>query len=96
MAWVAIWASSMAVRAGDSHPLLLRTSTQAWIRRIAFERVCIHVCGMNVCGGEREREGGRGEGGGEREGGREGGREQKMESLDYLPLSRDLIKRKPL
>lgn len=35
MAWVAIWASSMAARAGLSHPLLERTSTQAWMSRMA-------------------------------------------------------------
>lgn len=35
MAWVTIWASSMAARAGLSQPLLDSTSTQAWIRRIA-------------------------------------------------------------
>ena len=37
MACVTIWANSMAVRAGESQPLLLRTSTQAWIRRIAWK-----------------------------------------------------------
>ena len=36
MACVTIWANSMAVRAGESQPLLLKTSTQAWIRRIAW------------------------------------------------------------
>jgi len=36
MACVTIWANPMAVRAGESQPLLLRTSTQAWIRRIAW------------------------------------------------------------
>ena len=30
MAWVAIWASSMAAMAGLSQPLLLSTSTHAW------------------------------------------------------------------
>lgn len=35
MAWVTIWASSIAARAGLSHPLLERTSTQAWMSRIA-------------------------------------------------------------
>ena len=37
MAWVIIWASSMALSAGDSQPLLLSTSTQAWISRMACE-----------------------------------------------------------
>lgn len=35
MAWVTICASSMAAKAGLSHPLLDRTSTHAWISRIA-------------------------------------------------------------
>lgn len=33
-----IWASSMAASAGDSHPLLLNTSTQAWTRRMALKK----------------------------------------------------------
>ena len=37
MAWVTIWASSMAARARLSQLLLLRTSTKAWIRRNAFQ-----------------------------------------------------------
>ena len=39
MACVTIWASSMAARAGDNHPLLLRTSTHAWISRTALQRI---------------------------------------------------------
>lgn len=35
MAWVTIWASSIAASAGLSQPLLDSTSTQAWIRRTA-------------------------------------------------------------
>ena len=37
LAWVTICASSMAVRAGESQPLLLSTSTQAWMRRSTCE-----------------------------------------------------------
>ncbi len=38
MAWVTIWASSIAASAGLSQPLLDSTSTQAWIRRTAYKR----------------------------------------------------------
>lgn len=38
MAWVTIWASSIAASAGLSQPLLDSTSTQAWIRRIAYKQ----------------------------------------------------------
>ena len=37
MAWVTIWANSIAASAGLSHPLLDSTSTQAWIRRTAWK-----------------------------------------------------------
>ena len=64
MACVIIWASSMALRAGDSQPLLLSTSTQAWIRRMACREES-----------ELRRERGReGEREGEREGSRKGRR----------------------
>ena len=54
MACVIIWASSMALRAGDSQPLLLSTSTQAWIRRMA----CREESELRREGGrEEEREG---------------------------------------
>ena len=33
MAWVTIWASSIAAKAGESHPFEDKTSTQAWISR---------------------------------------------------------------
>lgn len=37
MAWVTIWANSIAASAGLSQPLLDSTSTQAWIRRTAWK-----------------------------------------------------------
>lgn len=43
MAWVTIWASSMAARAGLSQPLLERTSTQAWMSRMACRGTDEHV-----------------------------------------------------
>ncbi|EAW94190.1 hCG2002091, isoform CRA_d [Homo sapiens] len=39
MAWVTIWANSIAARAELSHPLLERTSTQAWTSRTALLRI---------------------------------------------------------
>ena len=51
MAWVTIWANSMAVRAGESQLLLLRTSTQAWIRRMAWKEMRQYTYGriMRIC-----------------------------------------------
>ena len=47
MAWVTIWANSMAVRAGESQLLLLRTSTQAWIRRMAWKEMKQYNVGVS-------------------------------------------------
>ena len=41
-----IWASSIAASAGESHPLLLNTSTQAWTRRMAWEQTLTAIDSM--------------------------------------------------
>ena len=57
MAWVTIWANSMAVRAGESQLLLLRTSTQAWIRRMAWKEMRQYTYGriMRICCNEKKK-----------------------------------------
>lgn len=53
MACVTICANSMAAKAGDSQPLLLNTSTQAWISRSAWKhkhKDIINNETINFCG----------------------------------------------
>ena len=55
MACVTIWLSSMAAMAGASHPLELRTSTHAWMRRMALPTMSSVSCCSSADSWMRER-----------------------------------------